>query len=252
MEGYEWTIGALNAVVTFLLLQGANRLCARPGGLLRTALGALLNGIYGGLCAVPALRFLSGDGWRLLFLGLTVFISFGLCRSALRQGSVFLLLHFAAEGLGRGLGDRSPATLAAGALCVFALCLLGARGEIGSRLIPVELHYGGKHLRLTALRDTGHTLTDPVTGSSVLVVSADAAQKLTGLTPGQLQRPIETMGALPGLRLIPYRAVGQENGLMLAMRVQNAKIGPWQGSALVAFAPAGLGENYQALTGGYA
>lgn len=252
MEGYRWVITALSAAVTFLLLQGTNRLCGRPGGLLRAAIGALFNGVYGGLCTVPALRFLGGDGWRLLSLGLTVVLAFGLGRSTLRQGTVFLLLHFAAEGVGRGLGDGSPATLAAGALCVFALCLLGVRGELGSRLIPVELHYRDKHLHLMALRDTGHTLTDPVTGSSVLVVSADAAQKLTGLTPGQLQRPVETMGSLPGLRLIPYRAVGQENGLLLAMRIKDAKIGPWQGSALVAFAPGGLGENYEALTGGCA
>ena len=59
------------------------------------------------------------------------------------------------------------------------------------------------------------------------------------------------MGALPGLRLIPFCTVGSQNGLMLAMRFKKVKIGAWQGSALVAFAPEGL-ENtgYPGITGG--
>ena len=65
---------------------------------------------------------------------------------------------------------------------------------------------------------------------------------------------VETVatGQYPGLRLIPYRTIGQSAGFLAAMRMENVKIGKWQGSRLVAFAPAGLDaeETYQALTGG--
>ena len=97
-------------------------------------------------------------------------------------------------------------------------------------------------------------LRDPVTGQSVLIVDATAAWRLLGLTRQQLMTPVETVaaGKFPGLRLIPYRTVGQTGGLLAALRMENVKIDQWQGSALVAFAPVGLdAENgYRALTGG--
>ena len=77
---------------------------------------------------------------------------------------------------------------------------------------------------------------------------------LTDLTAAQLRNPLETVGnrVLPGLRLIPYRAVGQPAGMLVAMRLQNVKVGDRCGAALVAFAPECIGRNegFQALTGG--
>ena len=104
-------------------------------------------------------------------------------------------------------------------------------------------------MRLTALRDTGNSLRDPITGKPVLIVGADIAEKLTGLSPAALRDPVRTMGSLPGLRLIPYRTVGN-TGFLLALRIPSVKIGNRQGSALVAFSPHILGSGYQALTGG--
>ena len=79
---------------------------------------------------------------------------------------------------------------------------------------------------------------------------------MLGLTRQQLQRPVETVeaGICPGLRLIPYRAVGQPGGLLAALRMERVKIDSWQGSMVVAFAPNGLDREgaYQALTGGIA
>ena len=105
-----------------------------------------------------------------------------------------------------------------------------------------------------ALRDTGNTLRDPITGGEVLVIGADAAGELTGLTQAQLRNPIDSLGTIPGLRLIPYHSIGNEGGFLLALKLQNVKIGSWKGSSLVAFAPEGLNleGTYQALTGGVA
>ena len=88
----------------------------------------------------------------------------------------------------------------------------------------------------------------------MLVIAGEVAQKLTGLTGSQLRSPLETLAArpMPGLRLIPYRAVGQKGGMLLALRFSDVKIGSRVRSAVVAFAPEGLGsgDRYQALTGG--
>ena len=88
----------------------------------------------------------------------------------------------------------------------------------------------------------------------MLIISADVASRLTGLTQTQLRNPMETLVLPPisGLRLIPYRSVGNAGGFLLAKRFADVTIGEKKQSALVAFASEGLGkgEIYQALTGG--
>ena len=245
----------LNFFVHWLLLMGTNRLCGHglsPG---RTALGGLLGAIYAGACLLPETGFLGNLLWRVTALGLMALLAFGMYPGSIRRAVVFVLLSMALNGIVYFLGSGNVWSVAAGGGIVSLLCILGFRGKIGSApYVPVELTYKGKSLKLTALQDTGNCLCDPVTGSPVLVVDKDTAVLLTGLSPDQLRKPVETMGTIPGLRLIPYRSVGTENGLMLGLRLQEVKIGSWKGSRVVAFAPGSLsmeGE-YQALTGGAA
>ena len=135
------------------------------------------------------------------------------------------------------------------------LCRLSFGTAIGQQeFVPIRLAYGEKTMNIIALRDTGNTLRDPITGEQVMVVAGDVATKLIGLTQQQLRSPLETlaMSPVPGLRLIPYSAVGQGNSLLLAVRMKDVRIGSRVHSAVVAFAPEGLGKGtvYQALTGG--
>lgn len=243
----------LNLLVNLLLLLAAGRLCGHSVGLVRGLSAAALGGFHAAGCLVPGFYFLGNTLWRAVSLSLMAFIAFGLSVSGFRRGLVFMFLSFALSGAVQWLGKGGAAGLLGSAGMICLLCGIGFGGRIGSTAyIPVELSYQDKRLRLTALRDTGNTLIDPITGRQVLIIGADAAKKLTGLTRDQLQKPVETIGALPGLRLIPYRSVGKEHGLLLALRLQDVKIGSWKGSSLVAFAPEGLsGEGgYQALTGG--
>lgn len=255
MPVYLDIVMLLNFLVDFLLLLGTNRLCGYPSKPGRALLAAILGGIYGGVCLLPGFSFLSNTLWRVVSLGCMALTAFGFSVSALRRGLVFVLLCMALGGVALGFGGAGFWTLTASALCVCLLCAFGLRGRIReNRLVPVELIHEGKRICLTALWDTGNTLRDPITGRPVLVVGADVAGQLTGLSRQQLQKPAESVDAIPGLRLIPYRAVGRENGLLLALKVSQVRIGPWQGSGLVAFAPEGLSSDgtYQALTGGAA
>ena len=83
--------------------------------------------------------------------------------------------------------------------------------------------------------------------SEAAVIDEHVRRPLIGLTPEQLKRPLETITAspLPGLRLIPYRAVGAENGLLLAMRFPSVCLGGRRGPGIVAFAPQVFEEDYQ-------
>lgn len=245
----------LNFLVDYFLLLGTNRLCGYPSGWGRTAIGAAVGGIYGGMCLVPGFRFLGNNLWKLVSLCAISLISFGVSRSALRRGVVFSLLSMALGGIALGFEGTGGWALVASAAAIAVLCAVGLRGRIGAATyVPVDLSYEGKRMHLIALQDTGNALRDPVTGRAVLVIGGDAAQQLTGLTQQQLRDPVLSMLSPPisGLRLIPYRTVGQPGGMLLALRLQDVKIGDQKGSCLVAFAPERLSAEgaYQALTGG--
>lgn len=242
----------LNFLIDFLLLLASARLCGYPARLRRILLSAALGAVYATCCLLPGFSFLGNILWRMVSLGLMAVIAYGVSLSALRRGLVFAFLSLALGGAALGLekGGFLGLVCAAGVVCL--LCCMGFRGRIGgSTYLPVELSYGQKNLHLTALQDTGNTLRDPITGTDVLVVGADVAGALVGLTREQLQNPVESIGALPGLCLVPYHSVGKSS-FLLAMRLKNVKIGSWRGNSLVAFAPEGLSREgaYQALTGG--
>ena len=254
---YLDAVALLNFLVDFLLLLGTNRLCGYPPLWGRSALAAALGGIYGAVCLLPGMGFLGNTLWRCVSLGLMSWIAFGISKSALRRAVIFVLLCMALGGIAQGFGIGGAASVIASAAAVCMMCFFGFRDRPGSvSYVPVELSYGNKQLRLTALCDTGNTLTDPITGRSVLVVGAEVAQQLTGLTQQQLRSPVSavTQASIPGLRLIPYRTVSQPSGMLLALRFPRVRIGSWQGSSLVAFAPEKLCDDgqYQALTGGVA
>lgn len=253
MEYYGNMVAILNVLVNFLLLLGTNRLCGHHPSIVRVAVGSALGGVYARCCLLRGFGFLAGTFWRIVSLGMVGWVAFGWSRSTVRRVVIFIVLSMALGGIAAGLsrGGIWPSMIAVCGLLI--MCMIGFRnGRGGGALIPVELRYGGKRVSLTALHDTGNTLTDPVTGASVLIVGAEIAQELTGLTKQQLCRPVDTMGVLPGLRLIPYRTVGQTGGMLLALRLPEVKIGSWKGSSLVAFAPEGLSMDgtYQALAGG--
>ena len=255
MQVYVDVVILLNFIVDLLLILGTNRLSGYPPGLKRAIPAALLGGAYAGACLIPGFSFLSNGLWRLVSLCGMGVVAFGIDSSGLRRTLVFLLLSFALSGAVLAAGGKGIGSVLAAAAVLAALCTWGLRGKIRNReFIPVELCHGGKKWRMTALRDSGNMLVDPLTGEQVLVVGADMGQKLLGLTAQQLSKPVETLasGLVPGMRLIPYKTVGQQGAMLLAMRLRDVRVGSWRGNAVVAFAPQSFGssDGYQMLAGG--
>ena len=94
-------------------------------------------------------------------------------------------------------------------------------GSIRRDIRPLTICFSGRERRVRVLEDTGHSLTEPVSGKPVLILcrgeaalllndplDGDAAQQLTAL-------PAETAAHCG---LVPYRAVGTESGLLLYFR----------------------------------
>lgn len=248
MAVYLDLVVLLNFLVDLLLLLGTNRLTGFPPGVKRAAAAAGIGAVYSGACLLPGFLFLGNTLWRLVFLSLMASVAFGWNRSALKRGGIFLLLSMALGGMAVGFGKGGFGMLVLSAVGVWLLCRVGFGGKVGQEYIPIEVTHNGNSRHYIALRDTGNTLRDPITGERVLVLSADAAMELCDLSPEHLNRPMETILTHPGFRLIPYRAVGQPGSMLLGVRADVTMEGKRR-KAVVAFAPEiiGRGECYQAL-----
>lgn len=253
MRVYVDGVMAVNFLVDLLLLLGTNRLSGFPSDKKRVTAAALLGALYSGVCLLPDFRFLGNLLWRLVCLGLMSAIAFGLDRSALQRCGIFVLLSMALGGFAVALGKADFGVLALAAVGLWLLCRAVLEGSVGSReYIPLEIRNGDRCVKLLALRDTGNTLRDPITGEQAVIITARAARQLTGLTEQELRHPLETLGRYPGLRLIPFRTVGQASGMMLGMGFSDARVNGRQTRVLAAFSPENFGEKsaFQALTGG--
>lgn len=248
MKNYQIVAVIFRITVDFLLILAANRCAGHPSGPLRPLLSAVFGGIHAAGCMMSKLWFLNGSFWRLSALIIMCLIAF-LGHSFFLRSTLFTLLRLSLDGLTANRGTLVD-VFWAGILC--AVVIFGFRDRIGiRRIIPVELCHNGKTLKLDAFRDTGNTLRDPVTGRSVMVVDVKIAKALTGLSEKELMCPVETLEKTPGLRLIPYRSVGQPAGMLLGLFVKKTCIGGAKGSALIALSPHVLDESgkFQALIG---
>lgn len=265
----------LNFAVNYLLLRGTALLggtALRPGRLLPAA---ALGAAYAVIVWLPGLQVLSGRVFRLICAAGMLLLAFGCRRSTLRLGAVFagmtLALCGAVYGVQHLLGN-APRLRAEGTLFYpvnfFTLLLTAASVSAACRLLlprlchgpdalaPLLLRRGNTRVHLTALRDSGNTLRDPVSGQAVVTVYWRAAR---ALLPGDVRQ--EELAAPAALalrlralspRLIPYRAVGVE-GLLLAI-VCEITLNHKTTTGLVAFSPTPVSDAgaYEALTGGTA
>ena len=279
---YVDTLFVLNGAVDYLLLLAAARLAGEPLDRLRSALGAVLGGGYAVAVFLPGLDFLARPPCRLAAAVLMVLTAIWRSRQLLRQVVIFFALACAFGGgvLAIGLLGGRGLTLSAGVLssamdlkivllsaagCYAALSLVlrgaGRHTGPGGELRQVRLTLGERQTELTALVDTGNTLTDPATGRPVLVAEAGCLAPLlpagVRLGPEALEDPAGALEGLEGpwrrrFRLLPYRAVGVERGLLLALRLDKVQVGGEdRGAMLAALSPTPVsdGGNYRALIG---
>lgn len=271
----------LNFVVDYLLLLAAGRLCGevlRRGWL---ALGAAVGAGYAAAAFLPGMGFLLHPLCKLAAAVLALLAGYGRSRHLLRVGLVFFAVSaafgggiFALQLLGgQGLILRNGILYsamdlrlillsAAGCYVLITLVLQRTARHTAARreLAPVLLTLEGRRVALTALVDTGNTLTDPVTGRPVMVAEGEKLSPLLPepLGPEALRDPVGSLERLSRagegqrFRLLPYQAVGVECGMLLALRLDQAQVGTEDyGGILVALSPTRVsdGGGYSALIG---
>lgn len=230
-------------VVDILLLYAAGQLTGTGKSLLRYVGAALVGGFFAGLSLTRDFSFLGKLPWQSFSIFVVGLLAYGLSRGTICKLLLFTLLRLS---VGNVAGREALGSMVLGALGIVIGCICIGRKR---KFIPVELNFGGRTYHITALYDTGNALRDPITGRGVLIVDANVACSLTGLKPSALQDPVSNLASYPGLRLIPYKSVGN-GGFLLALQIPEAKIGSQKESVLVALSPNLLSNHYQALTGG--
>ena len=280
---YVDTLFLLNGVVDYLLLLAAARLAGEPLRRWRFALGAALGGLYAVAIFLPGLSFLAHPLCRAASMLLMLLLAYGGSRRLLRQGVLFVALTCAfgggvvaiglLGGTGLSLGggvfysalDLKMVLLSA-AVCYGVITLVlqrvGKHSSAAGELVRARLRLGERQVELTALLDTGNTLTDPASGRPVLVAEGERVAHLfpADHRPGAPARrdpttppnPLGPGEGSPRVRQLPKRTVGVGRGLLLAVRADALELnGRDRGPVLVALSPTPVsdGGGYQALIG---
>ena len=218
--------------------------------------------VGGGLLAVwvwfPSGEWLRSPVGAALGTALVLALSFAPCnfRAAGRALGYFLLSGAGIAGTVLLIGLRAPAAGLSGpgqfggGLVISGVLLCGAgarylwvaardRSQLARGLWSLRIDLGGQAVTLPALVDTGNHLRDPLAGTPVAVVEAQALRQVL---PPEVFRAIsagwEGLERLPGewaarCRLVPYRAVGRPDGMLLALAPDQLSVmppggGDWQ------------------------
>lgn len=266
----------LNCLADGLALYITARMSGLPIRRRRLLLAAALGGGYGALCALPAMYFAAAVLPQMVIAAALVWLAFGRQGAFLRQYLLFFMLSCTMGGallaFGRLLQSGEGLELLrsldwrvfflAGGTCFLLLSVVfrgGARHAVAGQLCRGTVELEGRRAALTVLLDTGHTLTDG--GAPVLTAYCAALEPLwTGETRRILARleadgPAACLEALedPRFRLLPYRAVGVGDGLLLCFRADRVVLnGKDLGRLTVALSPTAVsdGGGYAALWGG--
>lgn len=266
-----------NLIVDYILLIATAKLAGVRARRWRAAAGALLGGIYAVLAALPPEGYLRGWALKLtvgVAMALLVFggsekflrvclVFFGV--SAAFAGTVMASAMIRGEGLrGAYLGRVSFASLMlsfAGFYFLFSVAFRSvARRHVAGTLTRLTVFHNGKKAVIPALLDTGNGLTEPMSGLPVTVCSLDAVIDLFDEPVKNILRSkpdpasaLETLtdAGIYSFFLVPYRAVGVENGLLLAFRPQGLRRGQQEITGFLAIEPDGLGAGtgYSAIVG---
>lgn len=276
MTVYVDLLFGLNTLINYLLLRGSAAMGGCPVRLWRLLTAAVMGGMYAVAVVLPGLEFLCHGAFQVVSAAAMVLLAFGWKRNTLKQGLFFLALSFAFGGVVllavqaaepdcMILGGRAyyavstSALLLLAGLCygVAAVVLNGWGTHTGGDLVELELELDGRRTALKALRDTGNTLRDPMTGQRILVAGQPVLRRLLPDLQSEDSDPLKMMENVsrqyPNLRfrLISYEAVGTSGGLLPAVRC-GIRTGKKQGKALVAFTDTELSAHgqFEALMGG--
>lgn len=266
----------LNFIANYLILLGTGRITGAVLHRLRIAAGAAAGGIYAVLMLLPFATWIGSWICKLVVGILIVLIAYGGEQRLLKNMISFFCasaglagLIIAVEWFGKTALSIQNEVLYSDfdlrllilifVVCYFLMSLFFRRAgrHTIQETVQLSVYLYNTMIKLTALLDSGHTLTDPTTNQPVIVANAELLRSF--LPDGiNLSDPVESLkkcrnSGLTNVRLIPYRAIGIECGMLLALRAEKVLSNDRNlGGLLIALSPTPVddGSGHDALIGG--
>ena len=273
-EVYIDVVFVTNILMDYILLRLVGKLfrCRRTRGrsLLAAAVGALFS------CFI---LYVQMDGFLPVVILLHGACAMGMIRTGLglKKGSLLVKAMLAMYLMAFLLGGFLEAAAAGTEMTWKMFGLLAVSAYLGlsglmylsdsvraqrKNIYPLTLSYQGKVQSAYGYYDTGNLLSDPVSGAPVSVMKPEL---LETMLPGELLDGLKHLNENPGEaestelvllkpRFLPYRTVGQEEGVMLAITLEDLCIHT-PGEVIhvsapvfaLAFEPSALGKEYKVL-----
>lgn len=269
---YADVLFILNMYVNFFILKLTFAVCKSKTRLWRLILASLLGALGAFYILLPYTNFFTDFLFRIFISSLLVLVAVGFntVKCFIRHVGVFFGASFLYAGAMLGLWavfkikgiaikgsvvymDISPVILIMSTLICYIIIsvirFFSSRHAPTASRCKLSLTANEKTVDITAIVDTGHSLSDAITGKSVIIIDGAVAKKLFEFVPDLYT--LQSAGELSGFRVIPYSSVGG-HGLLVAFSPQRL-IARLDGAAdteltaLCAITNEPLGEDYRAI-----
>jgi len=250
-----------NLVMNFLILWATAGLAHLFCSTRRLLAGAAIGALYSFIVFLPGVNLLISTIGKLLFACLLVLVVFAplSVRKYLKTLACFYLVSFVIGGAAFGViyltdGELvfnngavyySANSVWKGLFAAIAVGILVGRwlkAYLHQKqwqrlfLFPLVVYFGDVKIEVDALLDTGNLLKDPVSGYPVIILEEQVL--LPALPPAvqaMLQCSLEgewtaaaenfdDAGWFARLRVIPFRSLGKQNGLLMGLRPDRVEI----------------------------
>ena len=256
MEVYIDSLVFENILINGLILFATGKILREPIKLWKILLGASIGAAYAVLMLfLPNISLFYTGGCKALLSVLIVAVAYTPKRikTFLKTTVCFYFVTFVFAGLALAvllLGGQSsfqkngvfyfrwvspvkyciPVAILGWALVKLFLKILRRRAEEGTEVVDLYVSFEGNGRWMPALVDTGNELRDPLSGAPVVIVEIG---QLIGILPENIRTALEdkgqgdlteiqdvlrTVGWLNRFRLVPYKSLGCDNGLLPGLK----------------------------------
>lgn len=263
----------LNLFVNFFILKLTAHICKDGYKTFRIISGSLVGALFSLYIFLPSSHTVVEVAFRLAMSGVITVISFGFdtLKSLIRRISVFFAASFIYAGCMLGVWylfkpnrlainngivyvDISPLVLIVATvvsyLVLSVIRFFSVKQAFSGKRCKLIIIKGERKIDVTALVDTGHSLSDSLSDRPVIIIDTPTATKLFDTVP-TLEAVSKGGDVIKGFRMIPYSSVGGHGLLpafepdILKAEIDNKSIEI--NRPLLAISKEPLGEDYRAI-----
>ncbi|MBP5167366.1 MAG: sigma-E processing peptidase SpoIIGA [Oscillospiraceae bacterium] len=207
----------------YTMLWASGKLCGKRRKTLKLAAAALIGAAYSVAAVFSA--FATALPIKLCISALMLVTAYGGERGLARLSGVFFIMNAVFAGLTMALNIHTVRALLLSLAISAGICAIPFRfaGRKERAELIMRSEYG--EVKLTAFIDSGNKLREPISGGHVIVSGEKRLEPLLSPRARSVLRSPGDAGAADrllklgaGYRLIPYRTVGSESGLLLAFK----------------------------------